>query len=119
LLFGLVAVLTKATTFKLSESAHAPIKAALAAFVAAAFLALCANVPLLYSNVAVEPLRNMAWKHWDDPSSDALMRVTATRFKILIQARYVNSVKAIILMVAITAELVALVALAVAVWTIL
>ena len=119
LLFGLVAVVTKATDLELPTVARIPLGVAIIAFVLAAVLALLTNIPRKYVNVVVGDPDDDLWPHWEDSRNKALKRITATRAKAVSSAQAVNGEKAKLLFRAMIAEVIAVVAVAVAVIVIL
>lgn len=119
LLFGLVAITTKTNDFRLPVQASGPLAVALTAFVAAALLALIANAPLRYENVRVSDPQEELWDHWDKNRDDALQRITGTRLKVFRNAQTTNDLKAKFLVAALSAEVIAVVAVGLAVREIL
>jgi len=113
ILFGLVAVVTSRTTFKLPVSAHGWLVAAIVAFVVAAATAILVSFPLPYgqTTVTIDDLRS--W--WGDSVPEAEAAVSGLRLRALTAARRTNAVKAGVLCAACTAELVGLILLTVTV----
>lgn len=114
LLFGLVAVITKAEGFTLPKASHGPLGIGLMLFVVAAVLGLLTNVPLPYTNVTPESVET-ALDRWNEPPEKAQVRVAATRLKVFKRAQKVNEWKARVLIAAMLAEVAAVCAVAVAV----
>jgi hypothetical protein len=119
LLFGLVAVLTGAKEFKLPAGAEPWLGAALIAFVIATFAGLLTNMPLLYLGVKAKELKLAVADLWDDEPKVAEKRIAATHVKVLTRAKSLNAAKGWILVGAVTAELAAVIFLALAVKSIL
>lgn len=117
LLFGLVAVITSRATFKLPLSAHGWLMAAVISFVVAVAAAILVSVPLPYgqTSITVEDLQD--W--WNDSLPDAEAAVAGARLLGLTAARRMNSLKVLVLGIALLAEFVALAMLTVAVWHII
>lgn len=115
LLFGLVALLTKADTFHLPKAAHGPLTVALIAFVIAAVGGLATNLPLFYKGGDPAGLRGLINHYWDESESTARLRVAATSIKIFERASRVNEVKAWVLVAAMAGEVVGVAAVAIAV----
>ena len=113
ILFALVAVVASRTTFKLPASAHGWLVGAIVSFVLAAATAILVSFPLPYgqTNITLSDLRT--W--WGDTVDTAEAAVSGLRLRALTAARRMNAVKAGILAVACTAELVGLILLTVAV----
>jgi hypothetical protein len=120
LLLGLVAVLTSADGFTLVTQARGPLFVALAAFAAAAVLALASNVPLpRYGNIDPDGLRKQLGKRPMESSEDGYVRLAASNLAIYERARRMNGVKAWLLVAAMVAEVSGAVSLAVAVGEVL
>jgi hypothetical protein len=119
LLFGLVALSTKSSDFRLPVQANGPLAVSLTAFAVAAFLALLTNSPLRYENVRISDPQKELWAHWSKDKDDALQRITATRLKVYRQAQRTNDLKARLLLAALFFEVSAVVGVALAVREIL
>lgn len=118
LVFGLVALLTKANDYRLPHSAHGWIGTALVSFVIAAVLGLVSNVPLNYGGPNFDgegTLRAV----WDDEGVVARRRVTETRLNDYRQAQKRNGFKAWVLVAGMAFEVGAVVLLSIAVAIIL
>lgn len=113
-LFALVALLTKTPEYKLPVQAHGTLGLALVLFVVAAVLAVLTNVPLAYRGADLSDPQSALWDHWSKDRGYALQRITATRVVVAARAQAVNGVKAWLLLAAITAEVAAILVLAVA-----
>ena len=113
ILFGLVAVVTSRTAFKLPSSAHGWLVAAIVAFVLAAATAILVSFPLPYGQTMLTLSDLRKW--WGDDVSTAEAAVSGLRLRALTAARRMNAFKAGLLGVACTAELIGLVFLTVAV----
>jgi hypothetical protein len=114
LLFGLVAVVTKATNFTLSESSRDSLVAAILLFVIAAVLGvLTANIPVPYGQATFQADQlQQAWSH---PASAARENVAKAQLELIPVAAKKNDLKVKLVILATAAELLALGALSVAV----
>jgi hypothetical protein len=112
LLFGLVAVLTGVEKYVLPDGAESWLYAALAAFVVACVAGIGANAPLKYEAVLPDSLRSALQGRWGDTPDEAEKMVALTELKVLAKARRVNTIKAIILIVGVIAEVLAILFLA-------
>ena len=119
LLFGLVAVFTKAENFSLPSAASAALAVALVAFTVAAIAALLTNIPMAYVAPMIGDPEKDFWPHWEKGAGDAMQRVAGTRLKVVKSAQDTNGRKARRLFVALCAEVMAVIAVAVAVAIIL
>lgn len=119
LLFGLTALLTKAQDYELPKQAHGPLGVALALFGLAALLALASNMPLPGYKNADESQFKAIFDEWDKPKDVAEKNVAYTRGQWYAAASKVNGWKANLLVGAITSEVFAMVAVAMAVREIL
>jgi hypothetical protein len=119
LLFGLVALVTGAENFSLPRQANGPLGMALVGFTAAALVALATNAPLFYVNIKMKKARDQIWKHWDKGKGDALQRIAGMRMNVIVRAQLVNSFKAWLLALAMLLEVIAVVAVAIAVGEVL
>jgi hypothetical protein len=117
ILFGLVAVITSRTTFRLPVSAHGWLVGAIAAFVVGAALAILVSFPLPYGQTTITVANLQAW--WGDSANQAEAAVAGVRLRSLRAARSNNALKAAILSLASGAELIGLVLLAITVLKIL
>jgi hypothetical protein len=113
ILFGLVAVVTSRTAFKLPVSAHGWLVAAIVAFVVAAATAILVSIPLPYGQTTLTLGELRTW--WSDDAATAEAAVSGLRLRALTAARRVNAIKAGVLLVASTAELVGLILLTITV----
>lgn len=114
-MFGLAALVTKGSGFDLPHSALPWLYVALAAFVVAAIAALVANIPARYSTPKIAAFNKVVRQKWDDSGRVAQRRVALTRLEMVRTYRRGNNLKGRILIGAIVAEVIAVVALAVAV----
>lgn len=114
LLFGFVALLTKAANYELPRQASGPLAVALVAFVVAAILALLSNLPLSYKGADLTDPNKAVWNHWDKGRADAVQRIAATRLNFVKTAQRINGFKAWVLVAAMGGEVVAVVALTIA-----
>jgi hypothetical protein len=119
LLFGLVAVLTGADNYSLPTGAEPWLAMALVFFLIAALAGIVTNMPLLYLAVEVPELKSLLDSFWADGPEIAEKRVAATQLKVLARARSMNGMKGWILVGAVASELVAVAALALAIWVVL
>jgi hypothetical protein len=115
LLFGLVAVLTGVDKYVLPGGAESWLYAALGAFVVACIGGIATNAPLKYEAVLPERLRSALTGRWEDTPEEADRMVALTELKVLSKASRVNTVKALILVAAVVAEVLAVLFLALAV----
>ncbi len=120
LLFALTAGLTAAASFKLPANAKLPLLLALIAFVIAAMTGLATNAPMLYREPTPQGLRTLVdARYWTAPARVGQERVAESQIVSLAAARVANNRKVQLLMVAISAELLAVIFLAWAVASIL
>jgi hypothetical protein len=121
ILFALSALATKAeATFVLVEPARSLLTIASVVFVLAVLVALGTNAPLGYDEVTTEGLNDMASRDWQDFDSAKSERMVArARADMIISGRNSSNIKAWFLIVAMILEVVAVIALAGAVATIL
>jgi hypothetical protein len=117
LLFGLAALATRATnTYTLPHAARDLLYVALILFGVSAVLAILTNVPILYEEVDPQDvLAATSDEYWQDTEGDAQQRIAVTRAKNLIWNAKANTLKAIILIAAVTVQIAALVFVALAV----
>jgi hypothetical protein len=120
LLFGLTAGLTAASGFKLPGGAKLPLLLALIAFVIAAGFGIVTNMPLRYQEATPAGLAKLVnAKSWTAPATTGELSVAAAQIALLSAARSADNLKVQLLIVAISAELVAVAFLAWAVAVIL
>ena len=112
-----IATLTKrqGAAFALPESARWWVIAALALLVLAVAGALMTNFPFKSDEADVDGLRKLLREFWDDSSSEAVKTVAANRLTVLSSGKDANKKRARYLFAAMFCELLALVAIAVAV----
>jgi hypothetical protein len=116
LLFALAALVTQPLTYELPDAARVVLVATLAAFIAAAVLAILAARPGTYQEVTVESLRAAAAPGaMAAPAEQGEAAIAAVLVDIIATARTKNARKATLLRRAVTVEAVAAVLLAVAV----
>ena len=116
LLFGLVAVVTKASDYSVPALGLGVVVAALAFFVGAATLALLANSIKTYERVKVQDIRNTVESESGTiTTSQAQSRIARANLKVLESARANNNMKARRLKWAFLCEVMAVVLLALAV----
>jgi hypothetical protein len=120
LLFGLTAITTSATNYRLPEAAHTPLVIALGAFVASSALALIVGIPIFrFRGAAPVGLEAIRLNKWRDRDWVARRRVAGTEVVMMKSYKRANRVKAWFLVGAGSAQIVALVALSVTVAVIL
>ena len=74
------------------------------AFLLAAILALVTNAPLRHRAIDPTAMVRSMREHWTDDEQTARARVTATRTRLLATTRSANDLKALVLLAAMTAE---------------
>jgi hypothetical protein len=110
LLFALTAGLTAATKFQLPASAKLPLLLALVAFVIAAIFGLATNVPLRYREATPQGLARLVHAiYWTAPPEIGQLRVAAAQVAVIAATRSANNLKVVFLIVAVFAELLAVV----------
>lgn len=120
LLFALAAGLGAAPGFRLPRAADLPLLLALVAFVIAALFGLTTNIPLQYREPTPEGLAKLVdVKYWTGPRHTGELRVAAAQIAIITAARSANNLRAILLVAAIFAELLAVIFLAWAIGVVL
>lgn len=116
LLFGLVAVVTKASDFEVTTGARWFIYVALGLFVAAAVCALATNFPQKYEEADPDELQRLITEdYWQTSQGVGSRRSSELRVKVLRSARAAHTTKACLLRWALGIEVVAAGALAIAV----
>ena len=113
LLFGLVAVITGADSFKLPGASHGWLVAAIIFFIAASVIAILISIPLPYGQTFITIQDLVQW--WDQLPKQAQAAISGARLEALAAARRMNLIKSQILTLAIICELVAVVMLGIAV----
>jgi hypothetical protein len=119
LLFGLVAVLTKANTFVLPASSRSWLKWAMLFFVLGAVCGIITNFPLLRRGARPNDLGKVIADNWADPPSMGQRAVAQARIDILRNAILLNLIKGSALLAAMIAEVIAVLFVALAVSKIL
>lgn len=119
LLFGLSALTTRREGYRLPTSAHLPLLIALSAFVVAVALAVVVGIPAPYRAPKPNELEIIRLEKWRDREWVARRRVAGTEIVQLESYRRANGRKALLLLGAGIAQLVALAALAITVGIIL
>lgn len=120
LLFGLAAVVTQAKSFELLAASRALLAVSLLLFVVAALGGIVSNWPLSYSQFHVEDLRRFVdAEYWGGPVDTASRRVAEAQVQILKRARRLNAIKGRALLFAMLIQVLAVVALATSVTTML
>jgi hypothetical protein len=117
LLFGLSALTTKAQGFVLPQRSQDFLVAALASFAASGVLAILTNLPLQYEGVTVAALRTAVKERWDDDAAEAERMTSLTRLKQLHTAKKKNNLKSWLLTGAMSLQVLAVIAVAAAVWS--
>ena len=116
LLLALAGLGTKANaTFKLTDASRDWLEAALVAFMVSSLLAILVGAPLVYRAVLASGMRwiiNNAWA--GDTPENAALRIAATRANTLGWNKRVNDIKAALLRLALIAQVIAVVFIAVA-----
>jgi hypothetical protein len=119
-IFVIAGLATKSSqTFSLTKDARWYLYAALISLVASTIIAILAALPLVYKAVQADGLRWVVESAWDEPADDAALRIAATRASNLAWNKGVNDLKALILVLALAAQITAVVFLALAAWEIL
>jgi hypothetical protein len=121
LLFALGALSTKASeTFTLTGHAPTYLAIALIGFIAAAVAALGTNIPLRYEAVKADEIKNRLDDSEFVLSEDkATKDVALTRVKVLKSAKEKNGIKAMILLVAMGLEVIAVGFVGAAIWVVI
>jgi hypothetical protein len=119
LLFALVAILTGVEKYELPAGAEPWLGAALGGFGLATLAGILTNLPLRYEAVEAEELEKAIQHSWDDAPEKAEREVAATEIKVLATAKWLNTLKGWILIVAISSQLVAVISLTLAIRAIL
>jgi len=120
LLFGLTALLTGANDYQLPSGAEPWLYAAMVAFVLAAIGGIVTNTPLFYSGVKTSDLQKaVKGSLWGDNADDAERRIAATDVKLLATAKARNTFKGFALLGAVSAQVFAVLFLALAIRVIL
>jgi hypothetical protein len=110
LLFALTAGLTAAPGFKLPAGADVPLLLALIAFVIAAILGLTTNLPLRYQEPTVRGLAKLInARFWAAPPEIGELRVAGVQVALIAAMRSANNLKVWLLILAIAAELIAII----------
>lgn len=94
--------------------AQDPLEWTLIAFAFAALASIFTQLPMKYEEATVKGLRGLLEDSWDDAEEEALEAVARNRLTILNRAKYLNGIKAWALFLAVLAEAIAVIALAVA-----
>lgn len=115
LLFGLVTLIGQAPDFTLPFQARGPIGVALVALVCACTLAILTNVPAPYVGLSIKKPSEELRKLWAKKPDDALILITATRMAGLKRAKLINDLKAWVLVVAVSCQVVGVVGITLAV----
>jgi hypothetical protein len=111
LLFGLVGVITAAKNFSLPVKSHGYLGAAIILFTIAVAIGIAANLPFLYKEAY--PTAGQLARIWHYTESQAQAHIIATRLTILGSARRANGLKGLLVLIAGTVQLAALVLLVV------
>jgi hypothetical protein len=119
LLLGLAAVITNDKTFELPAGARDPLSLAVVAFVIAALLAIATAVPQRSRITDPAELGRLLPTIWDRGTDFAFKKATATRLQQLASMQRANDRKALALLGAVIAQVVAVLLLSWAVLEIL
>jgi hypothetical protein len=120
LIFALAAFNIDQKTFDLPGDANVALSIGLVAFFGAAVLALVSNLPIPYEEVTPDALwRAIRSEPWQKSSQAVLQDTAETEVKVLRDARKKNGYKALVLWLAVLAEVVAIGAIGYAAWIIL
>jgi len=120
LLFGLTALSTKAhAAFTIPGSAAHALQLALVLFTLAAALALMTNLPLVYQEPLTRDVRKLLDEGWDSAPAEAERDVAWAELGVWESAKHINAIKGWCLAGALGLEVLAVVAVAVAVWIVL
>ena len=103
-LFGLVALTSGKKGFVPPTSASGNLRVALVLLVLAAIAAILTNAPLLYSEADPTDLQDAVDNLWTDSSAEATRMTSATRIAFIRQAQRMNSIKAWLLITAVSLE---------------
>ena len=116
LLLGLAALVTKAQTFVLPDPARQRLTFAVIAFVVAVLLAIATYVPQPARITDPAALARLLPDLWERTDDFAAKKVTATRLEQLASLQAANDRKALVLLAAVSAQVVAVALLG---WTVL
>jgi hypothetical protein len=120
LVFGLAALATKATDFKLDSTSKTALAVALVLFVAAAACGIGANIPMGYGEIQKPGLdRLVSEEYWLGDLALAQRRVAEAEVDQIVIARRSNGRKAHLLIGGLTLEVLGVLAVAIAVLLIL
>ena len=115
LLLALAAIATKTSALKIASGSLIFIAAAVSSFALAAIAAVATAAPQTAHLVAPDQFEMAIKSVWDRPRDVALKRITVTRVRQLTDAQRSNTRKAIVLLAAVSLEVVAIIFLATAV----
>lgn len=115
LLFGLVALVTQSSDFDLPVQAKGPIGVALALLVGACVLSIVTNAPAPYIDVRITEPADQLKALWAKQPDDAWKVITSTRMQALKRAKFVNDIKAWVVVAAFVLEVGGVVSIAIAV----
>lgn len=116
LLLGLAALITKAQSFVLSETARQRLSFAVVAFVVAVLLAIASHAPQPARITAAADLKGLVPDLWVREGDFAAKKLTATRLDQLEALQTANDRKALVLLAAVAAQVIAVALLG---WTVL
>ena len=109
-LFALTAGLTAAPGFKLPAGADMPLLLALIAFVVTALFGLTTNMPLRYREPTARGLAKLVdARFWVAPAEVGELRVAGAQVALIAAMRSANNLKVRLLILAIAAELLAII----------
>ena len=120
LVFALAGLATKSSaTFSLTKEAQHWLYASLIAFIASAVVAILGGLPLLYKTVLSDGLKWIMESAWSEAPEDAARRIGATRASNLGWNQRVNDIKAAVLIVALALQILGILFVSWAAWSIL
>ena len=116
LLSAVGVIVSHRSSFVLPQAARYPLVAALVLFVIAAFLGILATMNFKYDVVSRDSLAQMVRRHWPDTDDVAAKNIATANVNTTVTMRRGNNKKAVLLLVALFAQLGALLSLSVAVF---
>jgi putative alpha-1,2-mannosidase len=112
LLFGISAVVTKNAAFTAPAEVRHRLSWALLAFAVSSVIAIGTTMPLATQIVDANRLGPELQRRWDGTLDAAQKQITGTRMADLSSAQRINTIKSLLLMTAVTAQVVAVLLLA-------
>jgi hypothetical protein len=104
LAFGALALVKQRDATPIPEPGGYLLVGGAVVFLLAAVLALVTNAPLRHRAIDPSSMVRSMREHWADDEPTARARVTATRTRLLATTRSANDLKALVLLAAMTAE---------------